>query len=634
MDYRELGLKVGLEIHQRLKSHKLFCRCPSHLREDDPHIWVKRRLGVSYSELGAIDPAARFEAVRAREFFYGAYIDTTCEVEIDEAPPIPLNKEALEIALQIAEMFNMEVVDEVHVMRKIVVDGSNTTGFQRTALVALGGDFSTIPTKWGDVRIATLCLEEESAYIVESKPSYAKYRLDRLGIPLVEIATYPDIWHPEQAKEAALKIGRMLRATDRVLRGIGTIRQDINVSIERGARQEIKGVQELDLIPKIIEREVMRQLNLLEIMEEMRSRGLAEDNFKKEFRDLTSVLRESKSKLVKSAISSGKLALGVRLPGMKGLLGRELQPKRRFGTELSDYAKVFGGVKGILHGDELPGYGISEDEVRNIADELGCESDDSFVIVLADRDSGELALGAVVDRVRQALRGVPNETRRALPDGNTSFLRPMPGSARMYPETDILPVVTSPYLEVVRKIRVRTPESIVKDLVESYGLTEELAWDLLDSDRETIFVRAYTENPDLPARFFATVLTGMMRSIRREGYDVSKVGDSHLLEIARLLASGKLAKEAVEEVIKGISSGKYSTVYQYLEEARISDEKLERIVDEAIKRLSHKVKERGEKAFGPVMGEVMKVVRGKVDGAKVSELVRKKIREFLEEVGK
>ncbi len=632
MDYRGLGLKVGLEIHQRLKTHKLFCGCPSHLREDEPHQWVKRKLGVSYSELGAIDPAARFESIRARDFFYGVYHDTTCEVEIDEAPPVPLNREALEISLQIAEMFNMEVVDEVHVMRKIVVDGSNTTGFQRTALVALGGDFSAISTKWGDVRIATLCLEEESAYIVESKPSYAKYRLDRLGIPLVEIATYPDIWHPDQAKEAALKIGRMLRATDRVLRGIGTIRQDINVSIEEGARQEIKGVQELDLIPKIIEREVQRQLNLLKIRDAMRGRGLGEGDFNQSVRDVTHLLVESKSKLVRKALSSGKKALAVRLPGMKGLLGVELQPNRRFGTELSDYAKVFGGVKGILHGDELPGYGISEEKVSAVREELDCQGDDNFVIVLADPDSGKLALQAVLDRVKQALKGVPNETRRALPDGNTSFLRPMPGSARMYPETDILPVITRPYLEVVRSVRVKTPEQVIGELVEGYGLTEELAWELFDSEKDRLFIRAYLENKGLPSRFFASVLTGLMKSLKREGFDVDRISDKHLLDIATLLAKGELAKEAVEEVLKGIAQGKYKDVLQYLREARISDQELERVVDEAINRLEAKIKEKGERAFSAVMGEVMKVVRGKVDGAKVSKLVRRKIKEKLEEV--
>ncbi len=626
IDYGKIGLKVGLEIHQRLDTHKLFCGCPSIMREDEPHEWIRRRLGVSYSELGAVDPAARFESLRKRDFLYGIYYDTTCEVEADEAPPHPMNEEALEISLTIALMLGMKPVDEVHVMRKIVVDGSNTTGFQRTALVALGGEGSGIETRWGRVRMATLCLEEESAYIVESRPDRAKYRLDRLGIPLVELATEPDIRDPEQAKEAALKLGRILRATGRVQRGLGTIRQDINVSIEGGARQEIKGVQDLDLIPEIIRREVMRQLNLLSIRDELRSRGVREEDLNVPIVDVTPAFRSSKSKLITKALSKGERVYGVRARGFKGILGKELQPGRRFGTELADYAKVFGGVKGILHGDELPGYGIGEDEVSRVRELLGCGEGDSFVLVLGREDSAKLALDSVRERMKQALRGVPNETRRALPDGNTAFMRPMPGSARMYPETDVMPVDVRPILERIRKLP-PMPEDQVRELVEKYDLTEELAWEIFDDGKVELFERLSAYG--VPTRFLASMLVSMIRSLKREGEPVENLREDHFEEIAKLLGEGSLAKEAVPEVLRSLARGEFSSAEEYVRTHRMSVDELDRVIERVLEELSSKVRERGERAYGMVMGEVMKEVRGKIDGSIVSRRVREKLEEFL-----
>ncbi len=626
INYEKVGLKVGLEIHQRLDTHKLFCSCPSIMREDEPHEWIRRRLSVSYSELGTIDPAARFESLRKRDFLYGIYYDTTCEVEADEAPPHPMNEEALEISLTIALMLGMEPVDEVHVMRKIVVDGSNTTGFQRTALVALGGEGSGIETKWGRVRMATLCLEEESAYIVESKSERAKYRLDRLGIPLVELATEPDIMYPEQAREAALKLGRILRATGKVQRGLGTIRQDINVSIEGGARQEIKGVQDLDLIPEIIRREVVRQLNLLSIRDELRSRDVKEEDLDIPIVDVTSAFSSSKSKLITKALSRGERVYGIKVKGFSGILGKELQPGRRFGTELADYAKVFGGVEGILHGDELPGYGIGKDEVNEVRELLGCDEGDSFVLVLGREDAAKLALDSVRERLKQALRGVPNETRRALPDGNTAFMRPMPGSARMYPETDVMPVNVRPVLERIKELP-PMPEDQVRELMEKYDLTEELAWEIFDDGKVKLFERL--SRYGVPTRFLASMLVSMVRSLKRESEPVENLGEEHFEEIAKLLGEGSLAKEAVPEVLRSLSRGEYSSAEEYVKTHRMSVDELDKVIEQVLEKLSSKVRERGERAYGMVMGEVMKEVRGKIDGSIVSKRVKEKLEEFL-----
>ncbi len=619
-------LKVGLEIHQRLNTNKLFCNCPSKIIEREPDEWLIRKMGVSYSELGSIDPAARFEVLRDREFFYGIYYDETCEVEADESPPLPMNEKALEIALKIAKIFNMIPLDEIHVMRKIVVDGSNTTGFQRTALVAMGDDESYVETSKGRVHLRTLCLEEESAYIVESRREYAKYKLDRLGIPLVEIATAPDIHDPDQAEETALKIGRMLRATKEVMRGLGTIRQDINISIEGGARQEIKGVQELELIPEVIRREVRRQRSLLDIKREMERRGLSEDELEDSFANVTPEISGSNSRMFRKALSSGNVVLAVKLPKMRGLLGREIQPGRRFGTELAGYAKVFSGVKGIIHSDELPGYGIDANAISSIASKLGLSEEDAFAIVVAEKGSAEIALGAVLRRVRMALKGVPEETRRALPDGNTEFMRPMPGSARMYPETDIPPVNPELILMRLASWRYESPEEVVERLMRSYGLPLEQADMLFDEEKVDIFERIASSCRHLSKRFIADVLTSKMRYLRREGHPVNLISEKMLEKILSLVDKGVLAKEAVESLLADLSLNPKADVEELVRSKYSMDESLlRRIVEEAIKKHRDLLKEDKDRALKKIIGEVMRRARGKVDGRRVRDLVVEKI---------
>lgn len=281
MDYKKLGFKCGLEIHKQLNSHKLFCNCPSILRDDPHDIEIKRKLRSVAGESGDVDVAAEYEMLKDREFIYNAYSDTTCSVEFDEEPPHDVNRAALNVVLQICKMLKCKLVDEVQVMRKTVVDGSNTSGFQRTMLVGYGGK---IETSKGIVRIASIALEEDAARKVgrmmknpvKSKKNEEKaivYNLDRFGIPLIEIVTEPDIKNPEHAKETAEKLGMILKSTGKVLSGLGTIRQDVNVSIKKGARVEIKGFQDLRNMPRIIENEVKRQKRS-KVKEEVRRANL------------------------------------------------------------------------------------------------------------------------------------------------------------------------------------------------------------------------------------------------------------------------------------------------------------------------------------------------------------------------
>ncbi len=259
MDYKKLGFKCGIEIHQQLNTHKLFCSCPSINSKDKADIHFERKLRAVVGETGEIDKAAAYEMAKGRKFIYEADSKDCCLIEMDESPPYPINQEAVQIALEVALLLKAKIVDEIQIMRKTVIDGSNVSGFQRTALIAYDG---VLETSKGPIKIPIICLEEEAAQKIQAAKEYTKYRLDRLGIPLIEIATSPDIKDPEHAKETAEKLGMFLRSTGKVKRGIGTIRQDINISIKGKSRIELKGFQELKSIPAVLEKEVERQIKL------------------------------------------------------------------------------------------------------------------------------------------------------------------------------------------------------------------------------------------------------------------------------------------------------------------------------------------------------------------------------------
>lgn len=260
INYKELGFLCGLEVHQQLEGKKLFCECPTEIRKDKPDYKIIRRLRASAGESGKIDQAAAYELEKSKIFEYQGYFNTTCEVETDSAPPHPVNQESLKVALVMAKRLNMKLVDEIQFMRKTVIDGSNVSGFQRTALIGYDGFIEVNGKK---IRVDSLCLEEEAAQVIERTKDKDTYNLSRLGIPLLEIATAPDITSPEECKEAAAHLGMLLRSTKGMKRGIGSIRQDVNVSIKGGARTEIKGFQEIKSIPIVIDNEIDRQLKLI-----------------------------------------------------------------------------------------------------------------------------------------------------------------------------------------------------------------------------------------------------------------------------------------------------------------------------------------------------------------------------------
>ncbi|TVT95304.1 Glu-tRNA(Gln) amidotransferase subunit GatE [Haloferax volcanii] len=614
-DYEDLGLVAGLEIHQQLDTEtKLFCGCPTDLREpDEATRTFTRFLHPTKSELGELDDAALEESRVEREFEYLAY-DSTCLVEEDDEPPHELDHEARTVAMQIAELLDMNVVDEAHVMRKLVIDGSNTSGFQRSSLIAQEGE---IQTEDGPVSVVDLMLEEESAQRVEERDDGVLYSLDRLGIPLVEIGTGPDISSPEQAREAAQTIGMLLRSTGKVKRGLGTIRQDVNVSIADGARVEIKGVQALDQIDEIVRFEVGRQAELVEIRDELQSRDASVGGVA----DVTDVFEDSDSGVVRGALDAGGKVTAVPLYGFDGLVGRELQPDRRLGTELSDHAKRH-GAGGIFHTDELPAYGVTEAEVESLREAVDAGPEDAVAIVADDPETADLAIDAVAERAEVAIEEVPEETRGANDDGTTRYLRPLPGAARMYPETDVPPVDLDPS-------DVETPE-LLTEKVDRYqaefGLDAGLAEQVAYGRTMPLFEEAVDAGID--ATFAAGLLESTLTELRRDDVAVSELTDDHLLAVMQLVEDGDLAKEGVNDVLATIAEDPSLTAEEAVEEAGlsgVSEEEVREAIAEVVERNADQVEQQGMGAFSALMGEAMGALRGKADGGVVSDVLREEI---------
>jgi glutamyl-tRNA(Gln) amidotransferase subunit E len=613
MDYKAVGLVAGIEIHQQLDTkEKLFCHCPTTLLDNADHTGeFFRYLRATESEMGEIDRAAQEEMKRVRKFQYYTY-KSTCLVENDEEPPAPLNDEALTLGLTIAKLFGMTPIPQIHVMRKLVIDGSNTSGFQRTALVAVNG---ALPNSGS---IETLCIEEEAAQRVKDDI----FSLDRLGIPLVEITTSPCMHTPEDVQQVAEYIGMVLRSTGSVKRGIGTIRQDVNISIRDGARVEIKGVQELDLIAEVVRREVQRQQSLLEIHAELMKRHASLENPLQI--DVTDLFKDTKSTVLKKA----KKILALVLPGFAGLVGREIQPGRRLGTEMSDYAKKC-GVGGIFHTDELPVYGVTAEEVARLREFVHAGEQDAVILVSgANEKQTGCAWNQVYMRAKVALsdKPVPEETRKMLEEGSTAYMRPLPGAERMYPETDVLPV----RIDEARWNAVAVPELLTvragrfeKDL----GLDPAIARQMAFSERLPLFELAIAGG--IKANLASRTLLATIKEIRRDGADTDKISDDAILAVLHAVGKDTVAKEAIPEILVAVAGG--STVEAAMQKLAptVSRDELEAVIKKIVADRKEFIVQKQKGALGPLMGVVMQEVRGSVDGKVVSELLKKEIEKVV-----
>jgi len=627
IDFEKIGLKVGLEIHQQLNTDKkLFCKCKP-IENDEYTEKFSRSLRTAKSELGKIDPAALFEKAKSKKINYYANSQSSCLVEKDEEPPHDLDHDAKKISLLISSMLESKIFSEIHVMRKTVIDGSNTSGFQRTMLVSQGGNLKVGEKKIG---VQAVCLEEDAAKLLSNEQNETNYSLDRLGVPLVEIALEPVSTKPSEVKEIALTLGRLLRATRTVKRGIGSIRQDVNISVMNSGVVEVKGVQQLDQLEKIIGYEAKRQHGLILIAEKLKKLSITIT--KEDVLDVTEIFKDCDSKIIQKALKSNAKIKAIRIRNFSGIFGFEPYPEIRLGKEIGQLVRFF-GIGGVFHSDELPNYGINDSYVDKVRKHLELADQDGFLIIAGEDSKLDYAVNSIVKRIQDAANGVPAETRAATQDGETVFLRPRPGASRMYPETDIPSISVMP--EEVKLARdtanaTKSWDKSITEIQKNHGLNSQLSEQIFDSEYMEMFEKI-CENKKNSPNFVASILCSSITNLERKGLDAMLLKPEHIIESFELLASGKIPKESLEIIFESIMSGKSENVSIAMQSTDVSsmdEDELNGILDKIIQNNMDLVKERGEHAVVTLMGIAMKEVRGKVSGKMVNDLLRKKVSEL------
>jgi glutamyl-tRNA(Gln) amidotransferase subunit E len=615
-------LKVGLEVHQQLASaHKLFCECPI-LKSEELPLSFTRRLRPAQSETGKLDPAVVFEFTKGRSNVYLWNPESSCLVEADEEPPHQLNGEALDVVLQIAGLLHSNVVDEVHVMRKIVIDGSNTTGFQRTAVIGLGGYLEVEGVRIG---VQSVTIEEDAARIIGEDEKSRQFALDRLAVPLVEVALDPIAGSPEAVGKVALHLGRTLRSTGRVARGLGTIRQDINVSVKGGRVVEVKGVQRLNLLPKVVAYETARQLGLMEVSSRLKKRDVRRVDCSA--CDVSHVLLNTGSSLIQGKLREGGRVLCISAGGLQDLMGWEPSPGIRLGKEVAEVARA-NGLGGIIHSDEFTKQGISPEEQEVLRRECGVGKDAALVLLAGPASKVERAAPHVLERLKQATEGVPAETRSATEDGESRFMRPRPGAQRMYPETDVPDVVIgADRLSALMKLVPERWEETVGRYERRYSLSRDLAVKLLDSDYSEFFERLIGQLRLEPS-LVASMLVDLPVRLAREGVPEDALNQSKIEEVLRAIDDGIIAKEAAPDTFRSMGKGESKSVSEAVEKlglGSINVGRLSEIIESVLRSNRELVEAKGKGAFSPLMGEVMAEARGKADGKLVSRLLKERL---------
>jgi glutamyl-tRNA(Gln) amidotransferase subunit E len=442
-DYAQIGLRSGLEIHQQLMTDKkIFCRCPAGLYSDEYDSEILRHMRPTLSELGEYDGTALMEFKTKKEIIYRINRNSVCTYEMDDTPPFMLNDQALDIALEVAMMLDLNLVDELHIARKQYLDGSIPTGFQRTTIVGVDG---WIPYKGRKIGIYQLGLEEDACREVSDVGHQRVYLTDRLGMPLIEPVTHPDMRTPQEVAEVGEILRRLMRSTGKVRTGHGATRQDVNVSIRGSTRIEIKGVPSLRRIPLLVYNEAMRQWNLLRIREVLAQRGVGPTTFSASTHDVTDLLRKTAYQPIRKGVEGGAVVRCVKLDRFAGILAEQTQTDTVFAKEFSDRVRVVACLT------TLPNIVYSDDEKRTVAgrvwrtlrERTGCTREDALVLTWGGRADADCAAREIEIRAREATEGVPSETRQALRNGTTGFERILPGPERMYPDTDLPPIAVA-----------------------------------------------------------------------------------------------------------------------------------------------------------------------------------------------
>lgn len=621
-DYQAVGFRSGLEIHQQLLTEKkLFCRCPAGKYSREYNAEILRHMRPTLSELGEYDGTALMEFKTKKEIIYQISRDTVCTYEMDDTPPFFLDEQALDIALGIAVLYNLVLVDELHIARKQYLDGSIPTGFQRTTIVGVDG---WIPYRGRKIRIVQLGLEEDACREVMDVGHLRVYLTDRLGMPLIETVTAPDMKTPQEVAEVAQICRRLVRSTGWVRTGIGAAREDVNVSVTGGTRVEIKGVHRIPRIPLLTYHEAMRQWNLLRLREALHSRGITPETFAGDYEEVTKILSKTRYGPIQAALEQNMVANGVVLRGFCGLLNWQTQTNTHFSKEISDRVRVVAcltNLPNIIHSDS-PSDNISAFEWDAIRKALRATKDDTLVVVWGNKEDARTGAQEIIIRAREATIGIPSETRQALRDGTNGFERILPGPDRMYPDTDLPPIkVTGERIERIKRI-LPVPIWEREDKFMEMGLAKELSIPLAGSRLAEVFEKVAGDRKISPG-LLASMLVAANKELRRKKQSV----DGRLIEsfekIFSLYKSRRLSRfetwEALKMAIQNRGLGELQA--SGLAPAAVIEKTLSECYEE-IKKLKISSLENTEKVL---TGMVMDRLERKADGADILKKVRARL---------
>lgn len=611
-DYRALGFRSGLEVHQQLLTRrKLFCRCPAGRYSDRHDVEILRHMRPTLSEMGEYDGTALMEFKTRKDIIYRLASESVCTYEMDDAPPFEMDPEATDIAIRISLLLGLQVVDEIHIARKQYLDGSIPTGFQRTAIIGVHGK---VPLDGRELGIRQLSLEEDSCREVSDRGHVRVYRTDRLGMPLIETVTEPELETPERLAAACELLRRLVRVTGLVRTGAGAAREDVNVSIRGGTRIEIKGVPSIREIPRLAHNEALRQRSLLAIRDELARRGVTAESLGDDLpRDVTDLLQQAGYPPLRAALDEGGRAMVVPLPGFHGLLATWTQPHTRFLKEFSDRIRVIACLDTLPNvlcstgGADL----LSSAEWQRLQRACGVGDDVPLLLVWGPPRDAATAAGEILIRAREATVGVPEETRQALDDGTTGFERILPGPSRMYPDTDLPPVVVDP--ERVARLAADLPAPPWERLgqLRRAGVGEELA-------RRLALSRAY----DL-----------FMRLLPRlgDGEELTPTGLASILldrDLPRPTGPAAVAwwEEAVDRVVAGRTAAEALWCAGGELPDRLPDDAVRGVLEEVLAAAPADWPTDPDKRHAVLMGAAMTRLRGRARGRDVARLAREVLR--------
>ncbi|MBW1944166.1 MAG: Glu-tRNA(Gln) amidotransferase subunit GatE [Deltaproteobacteria bacterium] len=630
--YGALGFQCGLEIHQQLDTgKKLFCNCPVGYRRDDPDAVILRHMRPTLSEMGTYDGTALMEFKTRKQVIYQLYRDNVCTYEMDDTPPFPVNQEALDYAIEIALMLNCQLVDEVHITRKQYLDGSIPTGFQRTAIIGVNG---WIPYRERKIQIQQLALEEDACREVDDQGHTIWFRTDRLSTPLVEIVTKPDMKTPHEAAEVDELLGRLLRASGRVRRGIGTVRQDVNVSISGAERVEIKGVPRTPDIRPLTHYEALRQKALLELRDRLHDRGITPDGFDGTFQDVTPFFQDPEECRRCGIPEGAEQVKAVNLKGWRDLLRHRTQPGITFAAELAGRVRVIACLDNMpnIHvldnqtEGKLPGeLGISIEVEEQIRKKTGAGEMDTLVLVWGPGEDVETGTEEIITRAREAAGFIPQETRQHMADKcRTDFERILPGPDRMYPDTDSAPVaITRDRVERIMAVKAPNPWEREREY-RALGLPEHLVRQMAIHPRARLFDRIAKELSLNPTSL-AVALVEWQKAIKRDrlgkGLTVHNPDDDQFHDFFKKAGDRKTPRRALYNALERVMDGE-----QAEPQAPLSPEEEDALCREALDHLGETRFKAREYTLDYLVGKVIALGQGRVR----PEEVRKKLNGLLD----